>query len=184
MPVKFRGMKNIFKLMALVFACSVMVACDKETEEPEEEPKNENTNNNVTQGEYIKCKVDGVEFLSKDDEDNLFSYARIVFGQHHMKGADDTKQSINLYLWEFDGEGTYPVGGEKNASCQWLTVNPNATYDCNETLAKDGVTTGTIVVTKASETSIEGTFEFTAVNVGDQEDKVTVTDGEFKLNYK
>jgi hypothetical protein len=165
-------------MLMLAFAAIFMFSCNPENEEPENETPTPN------QEEYIQCKIDGVDFLSKDDEEDLFSYARINFGQHHLKGADETTQSINLWFWQFDGVGTYPIGGENNVSCQWLTVNPNATYDCNETLTGEGKTSGQIEVTASDENWIEGTFEFTAVNTTDHSDQVVVTDGKFKLKYK
>ncbi|UTW63930.1 hypothetical protein KFE98_07270 [bacterium SCSIO 12741] len=194
-------MKKAAKLgLSALALLLVFYSCKKEeTPEPETPTttttttnNNSNNNNNpVTQGEYIQCKIDGKDFLSKDDDENRFSYARINFGQHHLKGADSTTQSINLWFFEFDSVGTYPVGGPNNVSCQWLTTNPLKTYDCSEKLAKDGITTGQIVVTHFDGVKIEGTFEFTAVfpdwndpQNPDYSDKVTVTEGKFRLNYK
>ena len=140
-----------------------------------------------TQGEYVKCKINGVDFLSKDD--NLFNHAKIIslggLSVHQLRGADDATEAILLSLYDFDGVGTYDVANpDKNTVCQWLTVGPYATYDCSLKNALAGKVAGKVVVTSNSAERIEGTFEFTAVNGVDETDKVTITNGEFGLNYK
>jgi len=67
-----------------------------------------------------------------------------------------------------------------DSSCNKFTVGPYATYDCS---LKNALA-GKIVVTFNSTERIEGTLEFTAINGVDETDKVTITNGEFSLNYK
>ena len=139
-----------------------------------------------SQEQYVKCKIDGVDFLSKDDA--LFNHAKIItlggLTVHQLRGANTETEAIVLGLYGFNGVGVYNINDpDVITGAQWLTVNPYATYDCNQAKAIAGTTSGKIEVTFHSAEKIEGTFEFTAENTGNPGEIVTITDGEFRLNY-
>ncbi len=143
--------------------------------------------NTPSQEEFVKCKIDGVDFISKDD--NLFNYAKIIslggLTAYQLRGADEATEAILLSLYDFDGTGVYDVADpDKNTTCQWLTVGPYATYGCDRKNALAGKVSGKVEITFNSAERIEGTFEFTAINGENETDKVTITEGEFRLNYK
>jgi len=169
---------TLLLIVTLVFNFHSCKKADETTPEGGDKP---------TQAEYVKCKIDGVDFLSKDD--NLFNHAKIIslggLSVHQLRGADDATEAILLSLYDFDGVGVYDVANpDKETVCQWLTVGPYATYGCNRKNALAGKVSGKVEITFNSADRIEGTFEFTAVNGEDETDKVTITEGEFRLNYK
>jgi len=63
----------------------------------------------------------------------------------------------------------------------YLTVNPYDTYTC-QAKNKDKGATGSVTVTSSDGKTMEGTFEYTAVN--NAGDKIVVTDGKFRLSTK
>ena len=175
-------MKKITSILLITISIFFLDSCKKAEEDtPQQDPPN------ITeQEEYVKCKIDGVDFISKDDD--IFNHAKIIslggLTVYQLRGADEATEAIVLGLYDFDGIGIYDVADpNKITGCQWLTVGPYATYDCNQANAMAGLTPGKIEVTYNSAERIEGTFEFTAVNTGDPNDIVTITEGEFRLNY-
>ncbi len=175
-------MKKITSILLIAASILLLGSCQKADEEttPPDSP------NTTEQEEYVKCKIDGVDFLSKDDD--VFNHAKIItlgsLTVHQLRGADDATEAIVLGLDDFDGVGIYNVDDpDKITGCQWLTVGPYTTYDCNQGNAQTGITPGKIEITFYSAERIEGTFEFTAINTGNPDDIVTITEGEFRLNY-
>ena len=139
-----------------------------------------------TQEEYVKCKIDGVDFLSKDEDSfntaKIFSAGGVTIYQ--LRGGDESLEAIILGFYDFDGVGVYNIADpDKRTGCQYLTVGPPMTYDCSQGNALEGTTSGKIEITFSSDERVEGTFECIAVNSGDETDKVTITEGEFRLNY-
>lgn len=174
-------MKRINSILIIALLMSIFQSCKKVEETT---PGGDDT---PTQEQYVRCKIDGVNFLSKDDA--LFNHAKIIslggLTVYQLRGADDATEAILLSLYDFDGVGVYDVANpDKNTNCQWLTVGPYATYDCSQENAIAEKVSGKIEVTFNSAERIEGTFEFVAMNGGDETDKVTITEGEFRLNYK
>ncbi len=174
-------MKKITSILLIATFIFTFHSCKKA-----DETTPEGGDDTPTQEEYVKCKINGVDFLSKDDDP--FNHAKIIslggLTVYQLRGADEATEAIVLGLYDFDGIGVYDVADQdKVTGCQWLTVGPYATYDCNQANAIKGITSGKIEVTFNSAERIEGTFEFTAVNTGDETDKVTITEGEFRLNY-
>ncbi len=174
-------MKKITSILLIATFIFTFHSCKKA-----DETTPEGGDDTPTQEEYVKCKINGVDFLSKDDDP--FNHAKIIslggLTVYQLRGADEATEAIVLGLYDFDGIGVYYVADQdKVTGCQWLTAGPYATYDCNQANAIKGITSGKIEVTFNSAERIEGTFEFTAVNTGDETDKVTITEGEFRLNY-
>ena len=175
-------MKKITSILLIAVSVFFLDSCEK----AEEETTQPNPPNPTGQEEYVKCKIDGVDFMSKDDD--VFNYAKIIslggLTVHQLRGADEATEAILLGLYNFDGVGIYDVADpDVITGCQWLTVGPYTTYDCNQENAAAGLTPGKIEVTFSSADRIEGTFEFTAINTGDPNDIISITEGEFRLNY-
>lgn len=175
-------MKKITSILLIAISILFLDSCAK----AEEETTQPNLPNTTGQEEYVKCKIDGVDFLSKDEDP--FNYAKIItlggLTVHQLRGADEATEAIVLGLYGFDGVGVYDVANPNVITgCQWLTVGPYTAYDCSQANATIGLTAGKIEVTYSSAERIEGTFEFTAINTGNPDDIVTITEGEFRLNY-
>lgn len=185
-------MKLLSKQFFILFIISASIlACSDDDEDvqpasPASSNNNGNGGNNgggttINQDYYVFCKVDGIDFLSKDDA--RFNTARVFAGnQHQLRGANDTTNSVNLSLWNFQGVGTYNIpNSSKHATATYLTVNPLSTFACDTNLAPNA--RGKIIVTSYDTASIEGSFEFTAHLSTDISKTVSITEGKFKLKY-
>jgi hypothetical protein len=181
LPHTFKNWTKLFRALTISGVLFLLLqSCSKDAAIEPETP----VSGNVNQEQYIKCKIDGVDFLSKDD--TRFNYARVLsvggLTAHQLRGASEATEAILLTFYDFSGVGVYNMDDPNvNTTAQWLTVNPYATYDCSQ--ANAGITSGKIEVTFQNSERIEGTFAFTAVDKGNISDKVTITDGEFRLNY-
>lgn len=182
-------MKTLRTAIILIIATLAFSGCKKEDNDIDTPQTNNQSGNQQTinQDEYVACKVNGVDFLSKDD--TRFNHAKkfAVAGHvtYQFRGGNDTTNSILISFFNEFKPGTFEIkSSTNNASCQYLVSNPLTTYDCNQGLAQKGTTSGTVTVTSKTDEWVEGTFEFTAVKTTDHSDKVTVTDGRFKLKFK
>lgn len=180
-------MMNItFRVAVALLACAFFFgSCAEEADDEDTSPsqsQEEEVDGVAGRDVYVKCKVNGEDFLSKDDE--RFNHLKKIVTTYQLRGGDEETNSILLHIFKYAGEGTYDLSDpEVSASCQYLGTNPPRTWDCNGEKAQAGITQGKITLTKSDDEGMEGTFEFTAVLVTDENDKVTVTDGEFKLKY-
>ncbi|RLD78965.1 MAG: hypothetical protein DRJ10_09535 [Bacteroidetes bacterium] len=173
-------MKKITTLLLIAIFIFAFQSCKKAEETT---PGGDNT---PTQEEYVSCKIDGVDFLSKDEDNfntaKIFSAGGVTIYQ--LRGGDESLEAIILGFYDFDGVGIYNMADPDKASgIQYLTVGPPLTYDCSQGNALEGITSGKIEITFSSDERVEGTFECIAVNSGNVNDKVTITDGSFRLNY-
>lgn len=197
-------MKNLTKTLVILFLASIsFIACEKEDDtEPTTPVINNNGGGNngggtsnldtsiTNRNEYVYCKIDGVEFTSRDD--TRFNRIREPFGNFQLIGTGPSGTGgITITLWDYDGRtGVFDAStsnGNSNPnlastiSLQRLAENPRVTYDCSYNNSTMGLTMGSANITRSDSLFMEGTFEFTAVNPSDSTDKVVVTEGAFKL---
>lgn len=199
-------MKNMFKAFLFLAVISLTIfACDSEDDEatPASPIINNNQGNNNNGGgnsnadtsitnrnEYVYCKIDGVEFTSRDD--TRFNRIREQFGNFQLIGTGASGEGgITITLWGYNGRtGLFDAttsNGNSNPnlastiSLQRLNENPRITYDCSYNNSNMGLTMGSANITRSDSLFMEGTFKFTAVNPSDSTDKVVVTEGLFKL---
>ena len=139
----------------------------------------------VNQDEFVKCKIDGQDFLSYDDS-RYYHYIANTAGPNkwlNLRGSNIDVNGIAFLFWNFNGVGEYDISSASDScSLQYnigLTSNPS--YVCDYTNANAGTTSGKIKVTVHDAEKIEGTFEFTAINSQDPSDRVEVTEGSFRI---
>lgn len=202
-------MKHLMKSLILLMGLSLcIIACDSEDDEASPATTNATNNNGgnnngggnsggttldtsiTNRDEFVYCKIDGVEFTSRDD--TRFNRLREPFGNFQLIGTGPTGAGgITITLWGYDGRtGLFDAStsnGNSNPnlastiSLQYLAENPRITYDCSYSNSNMGLTMGSANITRSDSLFMEGTFEFTAINPSDSTDKVVVTEGAFKL---
>lgn len=206
-------MKYLFKSILILFTISLcLVACDKEDDvvQPASTTNNNGGGNNgggntgggsnPNQDFYITGKMNGVDFLSKDD--NRFTYARLfsIAGteQHQLIGNGDSIGGASLYLQRrngvgFNGVGRYDFANNSDASLSlnWIPSDRQVTYNADNDKYNRGWVDGYIDITSYDSSIIEGTFAFKAVNPDwsdpqnpDYSDSLRITEGKFRLQYK
>ena len=97
-------------------------------------------------------------------------------------------RQVTLTIEDFDGPGTYALGARSTGgSWGWYVTSPDVRAEGAVRMTTDrhyetGASGGTVIVTSydASTGRIAGTFSFTAANVDDANDVVTVANGSFK----
>lgn len=138
-----------------------------------------------SQDEYVKCKIDGKDFLSYDDS-RYYHYIANTAGPNkwlNIRGSNVDVNTVTMLFWNFDGVGEYDVSSSQDScSIQYnIGLTSSTSYVCDRANASAGQTSGKIKVTVHNDTQIEGTFEFTAINTVDPNDKVTITEGSFRI---
>ncbi len=151
-----------------------------------EETTPEGGDDTPTQEEFVKCKIDGVDFLSNDDS-QYHHYIPNTAGSNkwlNLRGSNIDVDGITFLFWNFTGVGEYNIADSDDWCALQYTegVPPTVTFECNQEDASAGTTTGKIKVTVHNDTQIEGTFEFSAINTTDPNDKMTFTEGSFRIN--
>ncbi len=139
-----------------------------------------------SQEEFVKCKIDGVDFLSNDDS-QYHHYIDNTAGNNkwlNLRGSNIDVDGITFLFWNFTGVGEYDISNAEDWCALQYTegVPPTVTYECNEENATAGTTSGKIIVTVHNDTQVEGTFEFSAINTTNPNDKMTFTEGSFRIN--
>ncbi|HWK58907.1 MAG TPA: DUF6252 family protein [Parapedobacter sp.] len=132
----------------------------------------------------IKAKIDGTSFASL----KMTSMAnRINMGGTSMitvQGSESSGKAIVLVMNGVDSPGTYEIGGGANISisASYTEVNIN-----NPTATKiwqapfDSSVAGEVKIAELTDTSIKGTFTFSARNSTDKSMK-EVTSGAFNMS--
>ncbi len=140
---------------------------------------NEGSDDSGGNGEFIVASVEGFEFESSRTIDAT-SAAKIEGSQFTtllIQGFDNDGNAIVLSISEYGGPGTYnDAGGD--------TLGQFSTRDnVWSTAGGDG---GSVSITVATDTEQEttGTFEFEALEIDDQSNSRTITNGAFKVNFE
>lgn len=178
-------MKNFTSILLIAIALLMFDSC-KKAEETTPETEIPQENNLPDQEEFVMCKLNGADFLSNDDS-RFHHYIDNTAGSEHMlnlRGSNVDVDGFTFLFWDFTGVGEYLIANDADKCAMQYTegVPPTVTYESNQANASSGLTSGKIIVTVHSDTQIEGTFEFTAINNADPTDKITVTEGAFRIN--
>ena len=174
-------MKKITTLLLIATLVFSFHSCKKADETT---PKGgENT---PTQEEFVKCKINGVDFLSNDDS-RYHHYIPNTAGNNkwlNLRGSNIDVDGITFLFWDFTGVGEYDISKLADSCALKYTegVPPTVTYECNQVNASAGTTSGKINVTVHNDTQVEGTFEFSAINNADPNDKMIFSEGSFRIN--
>ncbi len=175
-------MKKITTLLLIVTFIFAFQSCKKADETTPEG----DDDNNPTQEEYVSCKIDGVDFLSNDDS-RYHHYIANTAGPNkwlNLRGSNIDVDGFTFLFWDFNGVGEYDISKLADSCAMQYTEGnpPTVTYECNQVNAGAGTTSGKIKVTVHNDTQVEGTFEFSAINNANPDDKITVTEGSFRIN--
>lgn len=162
---------QIFGLF-LIIACSVsgLMGCEESPIEPQ-----------VGSGTLLKATIDGTPYTF-DILTNISEYDQVLlFGKFGGSTNTPPVQSVTVSFNSDLDQGSFPrtlTGGDVTISVVTSDIGggtPNS-YQCP-------VLTGDckIVLTASNGTIVDGTFSGTLENTQDENDKITVTNGEFSV---
>jgi hypothetical protein len=178
-------MKNIL-LFGLVIC--LLLSCKKDIEElPEATQTGANTFGARVNGAF--WVPGGKNILTTDVLEARFGGSNSVFIHARDFRAIPTEREFVIYLQGITGPGVYHLNSTTS-----IYPNQSASYAYYEERRfrpfaewiTDAQHTGTVTVTRYDETEkiISGTFEFTAVNLDDPSQTITVTDGRFDVEIQ
>jgi len=177
-------MKKFIGIFLIAMSVVMFQSCEK-TEETTPDDNTPEETNLPDQDEFVVCKLNGADFLSNDDS-RFHHYIANTAGSNkwlNLRGSNVDVDGFTFLFWNFNGVGDYDIAKmDDQCAIQYTEGNPpTITYECNQENASSGLTSGKIKVTVHSDTQVEGTFEFTAINNADASDKITVTEGVFRI---
>ncbi|PCJ64365.1 MAG: hypothetical protein COA58_13505 [Bacteroidetes bacterium] len=163
-------MKQSLILSFLVFLAAIgLTSCKGDESSPK-------TSSNTSY--YFTCKIDGEEFVSSS-ESSVVSYAADFSEYFNIQGIDVMGNKLSLTLQSPTQIGTFETGDPgtptQTIAAHYATQSPVENWSTRDDNGK-----GTIIVSKNTETYMEGSFSFTAMNAIDSTTKV-FTEGEFKV---
>jgi hypothetical protein len=174
-------MKTIIQTITILLLLTISVSSCKKSFVPKT-PYGSNT---------IQCKINGVLFeTSGPYESNPVgceSYVEVTGGLNgnaiSAKMCKGTYNTLRLVSWQPFESGTFIIGsdGHWDTEC-YSPANTYQTYNISNLYHLKN--TGTITITYLTDSYIAGTFSFTAKNVYDSTQSVTVTDGKFDVALK
>ncbi len=128
-------------------------------------------------GLHLKAKIDGQNYSNSEHFDPM---AIINSGILMIQSSDNSGNSIQIQVTNYNGEGTYNSGsnnllnGYINYMKAGATIGQYTTY----TSVRG---TGQVIITKVTDTEITGTFTATAKeNVDGSTASVVITEGSFR----
>ncbi|MFT5892497.1 MAG: hypothetical protein ACI9Y7_002607 [Dokdonia sp.] len=172
-------MKTIKKMMMAFIAISMVavVSCKSDDDGGDGGAANSGT---------VSANVDGVSYES----DALGTSIQVI----NAAGIEtltitsnefSSSKNITIVVNGLDGEGTYEIGGGANISIVATYIEANASNPADTQIwgaPFSDTVAGEFNVSSFSDTTIQGTFSFTATNTQDNS-VVEVTNGSFNLDY-
>ncbi len=160
-------MKNSILIFFAVFSLGLLTfSCEKEKVTSQEEGADY----------FFTCKMDGKDYTIKG---NTLAYgvkwddSYSVYGVSNLNGDN----VIYLNLKKELGIGTHQMTDSNNYGLVSLQDGTSwSTYW--------GAGTGSVTITEKTESVVKGTFSFTAYNADDESEKMTVTDGSFRVVFR
>ena len=152
-------MKTLKKISFLLFL-SLLISCGN----------NDDDDLGVSGEGSLSAKVDGTKFTAL----SVAVAATTSNDVLAVQGSDASGIFIRINIMNYNGKGTYKTGDNiANASSMiYGTVQPIASWASTFNIGN-----GTVTVTEDTETTVKGTFSFTAVN--DDMGSKTITEGTF-----
>ena len=138
-----------------------------------------------TGGDFFEATIDGTPYRSEGanayatifDTDNSIA----IYGT----GTPGTEVYPIMFLSfedDFDGqEGTYEMGLGKEAFGTYTNSGGEFTYGTSST---NPAGTGTVTITERTDERVKGTFSFTAVDLTDETQTVSITGGKFDVGIQ
>jgi hypothetical protein len=134
----------------------------------------------------IVAKVNGSDFSSME----IASRATLTAGGGSttllLQGTDASGKGFVITMYNYEGVGTYEFT-DSNVFLVGIYVeanvnNPMDTQNWSAPYEGSGIV-GEIKISEKTDTSIKGTFNFTAKNVNGDQSLRNITDGSFNLNF-
>lgn len=177
---KQKPMKKFTSILLIAVSIFFLASCEKE-----KGTTPGGGGDTPNQEEFVKCKINGADFLSNDDSRYHHYIANTAGGNKwlNLRGSNIDVDGITFLFWDFVGVGEYDIAKMADSCAIHYTEGnpPTVTYECNQTNASAGQTSGKIKVTVHNDTQVEGTFEFSATNNANPDDKITITEGSFRI---
>jgi hypothetical protein len=169
-------MKNLKKIMVVVMTVTMVsiTSCSKDDDG--------GNGGNAASG-TIEAKINGSQFTSLE----ITSFASLTTGGGQttliMQGNTQSK-AINMIIIGYNGEGTYELS-DSNIFTSASYIEPNISDPVNSRTwnapFQDSGVIGEINISEETESTIKGTFNFTAKNTNDGSTK-NITEGSFNLD--
>lgn len=158
-------MSNAISKMILFAAVFAFVSCNKDDDNPIAA---------ITGGSdyYVNAKVDGNNYSNS----SFFApMATVAANTLIIQSSTDGGSSIQIQIQNFNGAGTYNVGGDiTRGYVNYMTISPVMTY----TSVRG---TGSVIVEESTDGFVKGTFSAVAPeNEETPSTQVTITEGSFK----
>jgi len=103
-----------------------------------------------------------------------------------VTGSDSNGKNLTLLINGFTGTGTYELGGNNNVAvtASYTETNlQNPQSSPSWAAPYSGNVDGQINVSEVTDTNIQGTFNFTGRNNGDDSDLKVISNGSFNVNF-
>lgn len=172
----FKHLKTLGKIGILAMALAVASCSDDD----------DNGNGGVSGNAdgFVKAKIDGTQFNSLEIQGISTVVAmRTGTGAQTLisvTGSSDSNNTINIAMMGITEEGTYQIGPDSDGSTlAYVQSGAQTSYDTSDCAGA----TGTIKVTKLTDTMVEGTFSFTGKVDEDCAQSKTITDGSFRGKF-
>ncbi|MCG2418518.1 hypothetical protein K8089_05740 [Aequorivita sp. F47161] len=101
-----------------------------------------------------------------------------------VSGGTMDSENLQMIIQNFDGEGTYNLNFMNIGTYSYLPDpgNPDPNTVVIYTTVGDGQgNNGTISISSFDGNTVKGTFSFTGINLNDNSDTVSVTEGQFNI---
>ncbi|HET8839085.1 MAG TPA: DUF6252 family protein [Flavobacteriaceae bacterium] len=170
-------MKTMYKTICMLFvAAAVLAGCSKD---------DDGGSGGTAASGTVEAKVDGSNFTSLEmtsaaSESNVGGASTIT-----LQGSSTSGNAISIIINGYDGTGTYEFSDSNvfvNATYLEVDIdNPMNSQTWSAPYEDSGVV-GEVQISEKTDTSIKGTFHFTAKNSSDNSLK-EITEGSFNLDF-
>ena len=168
-------MKMLKKISILLFISMVILACSKD-DDGGDDPQNGS-------GDFT-AKVDGNSFKGISGTVKALVTNNGAGQTLAVSGGTNKSENLQMIIQGFDGEGTYQLNFTNIGTYSYLpdpnNPDPN-TVVVFTTVGDAQSNNGELKVSSFDGETIKGTFTFTAYNLDDITDTVTVNDGAFNI---
>jgi len=164
-------MKTLRFLSLILMVSLAVVSCKKDDDGGEDPTGGEGT---------LTAKVDGQTVNT-----TLGITAVENSGTLAISGGTMESENLQIIITSFNGVGTYPLNFTNIGTYSYLPdpSNPDPNTVVVYATVNGLQNTGEINITSYSNSNVKGTFSFTGYNYQDTSDTVSVTEGQFNINF-
>ena len=135
----------------------------------------------------MSANIDGNNYQSSEMLSSANKVNNGIDGSEALTllGNTDEGKTISINILNYDGVGTYDIGGDNSiaVTASYIEVNISNPTDSQTWQAPfDETVSGSISVSSDENNNVQGTFEFTAQNSIDDSIK-EITAGSFNMDY-